>query len=197
LAFKTDLGSIPCPAKYLNADVVKVSNWKKKLGEKTKPLVGLVWSGITGHKNDHKRSIILSELVPHLAADCHYVSLQKEVRDIDQKALESTPQIMHFGAELNDFTDTAALCELMDVVITVDTSVAHLAAAMGKKTWVLLPYIPDWRWLLGREDSPWYPSIKLYRQPTLSDWNAVFVKVGSDLSQVACARALSGKTAID
>ena len=94
-------------------------------------------------------------------------------------------EIKYFGAELNDFTDTAALCELMDVVISVDTSVAHLAGALGKPTWVLLPYVPDWRWLLNRVDSPWYPSVKLYRQEADRDWGPVLERLAEDLLKSA------------
>ena len=184
LAFKTELSTIPCSAKYISTDALKMTHWKNKLDVKTKPRVGLAWSGSTWHKNDHNRSIFLSELMHRLPSGFQYVSLQKETRQIDKLTLESNPHIIRFGGELNDFTDTAALCELMDVVISVDTSVAHLAGALGTPTWILLPFIPDWRWLLDRDDSPWYTSVKLYRQPTIGDWNSVFAKVGSDLAGV-------------
>jgi ADP-heptose:LPS heptosyltransferase len=108
------------------------------------------------------------------------VSLQKELREVDKEALTGSG-LRHYGEELKDFTDTAALCELMDVVVSVDTSVAHLAAALGKTTWILLPYLPDWRWLLDREDSPWYGSVKLYRQDESRNWGVVFKRVAADL----------------
>ena len=184
LAFKSNLDSIPCSPKYLSADPHKLTTWAKRLGEKTQPRVGLVWSGSREHKNDHNRSVALSELIQELPTDYQYVSLQKEVRDLDKSTLESRAEILHFGDELADFTDSAALCELMDVVISVDTSVAHLSGAMGKPTWVLLPFVPDWRWLLDRDDSPWYPSVRLYRQPTPGDWSGVFAKVKRDLAGV-------------
>jgi hypothetical protein len=161
-----------------------VSQWQIKLGEKYKPRVGLVWSGSTTHKNDHNRSILLSELLKHLPSQCQYVSLQKEVRDKDKDVLELRKDILCFGNELNDFSDTAALCESMDVIISVDTSVAHLAGALGKPVWILLPYVPDWRWLLDRSDSPWYPTAKLYRQNRIGDWSGVFERVSSDLMQL-------------
>src|SRR5262245_19950661 len=183
LAFKTNLNSIPCSTKYVHADPVKLTHWTSRLGEKRHPRIGLVWSGRTEHKNDHNRSIALAALIPHLPTDYQYVSLQKEVREIDKPVLESSTNILHFGDELHDFTDTAALCELMDVVISVDTSVAHLSGALGQPTWVLLSFNPDWRWLLERDDSPWYPSIKLYRQSRVGDWNSVLVKLTADLAQ--------------
>jgi ADP-heptose:LPS heptosyltransferase len=180
LAFKTELTSIPSPKPYLAAKASKREEWAQRLGEKTKLRVGLVWSGSTIHKNDHNRSLTLNELLPHLPKGCEYVSLQKELREIDKEVLAGSG-IRHYGEELKDFTDTAALCDLMDVVVSVDTSVAHLSAAMGKTTWILLPYSPDWRWLLDREDSPWYESAKLYRQDESKNWGVVLKRVAADL----------------
>jgi tetratricopeptide (TPR) repeat protein len=183
LAFKTNLENIPHPPHYLTSNASKVVQWQKKLGSKTKPRVGLVWSGSTTLANDHNRSILLADLIKHLPVDFQYVSLQKEVREIDLSTLQSHPDISHFGNDLNDFSDTAALCEAMDVIVSVDTSVAHLAGALGKPAWVLLPFDPDWRWLLDRTDSPWYPSAKLYRQAHIGDWEGVFRRLGGDLIQ--------------
>jgi ADP-heptose:LPS heptosyltransferase len=115
--------------------------------------------------------------------DFEYVSLQKEVRSTDMQALRDYPRILRFENELRDFEDTAALCDLMDVVISVDTSVAHLAGALARPVWVLLPLDPDWRWLLDRTDSPWYGSAKLYRQAQTGDWDSVFQRVAVDLMQ--------------
>ena len=184
LVFKTELNMIPPVSKNITSDNEKNSKWQTKLGEKTKPRIGLVWSGSTIHKNDHNRSLTLSELLPHLPSQMDYVCLQKELRDIDKLALEKTPHIQFYGDALEDFTDTAALCDLMDVVISVDTSVAHLTGTLGKSTWVLLPYSPDWRWLLDRDDSPWYPSAKLYRQEKIGDWNGVLEKLNRDLEKL-------------
>jgi tetratricopeptide (TPR) repeat protein len=183
LAFKTHLDNIPHPPHYLTSNASKVVQWQTKLGSKTKPRVGLVWSGSTTLINDHNRSILLADLVKHLPVDFQYVSLQKEVRDVDLSTLQSHPDISHFENDLNDFSDTAALCEAMDVIVSVDTSVAHLAGALGKRVWVLLPFDPDWRWLLDRTDSPWYPSAKLYRQAKIGDWEGVFHRLGADLVQ--------------
>ena len=181
LAFKTSLDTIPLNQNYLHVDPHKVADWANKLGTKTKRRIGLVWSGNAMHKNDYNRSILLFDLIGKLPQAFEYISLQKEVREIDREILQATPNLRHFGSELHSFTDTAALCELMDVVISVDTSVAHLSSALGKETWVLLPYVPDWRWLLVNEDSPWYPSAKLYRQTHLSDWTSVISSVSEDL----------------
>ena len=163
LACKTDLHNIPLSEGYLTADPARVGHWQTQLGERTRPRVGLVWSGSTVHVNDRNRSLQLSQLLPQLPSGPEYICLQKELRDVDRDAL--TDSGMRFwGDELRDFDDTAALCALVDQVISVDTSVAHLAAAMGRPTKVLLPSVPDWRWLLGREDSPWYVSAQLVRQ---------------------------------
>ena len=180
LAFKTTQASIPKPSPHLVAKASTCEAWAQRLGPKGKPRVGLVWSGNTKHKNDQNRSLTLQELLPHLSRNCDYVSLQKEVRAVDKEALKGSG-IRHYGEELKDFSQTAALCELMDLVISVDTSVAHLAGALNKPTWILLPYVPDWRWLLNREDSPWYSSVKLYRQNENRAWEEVLSKVAIDL----------------
>lgn len=184
LAFQTDLKSIPSGEKYLSTDAHKLTKWKDRLGERTTLRVGLVWSGSTIHKNDKNRSIPLADFVTYLDPDYQYVSLQKELRDSDKAALEAHGNILHLGEEIDDFEDTAALCELMDVVVSVDTSVAHLSGALGKKTWVLLPFNPDWRWLRDRADSPWYPSVKLYRQQGLGDWSHPLGEIKSDMAKI-------------
>lgn len=182
LAFKTDAASIPASQSYLRSDSAKLAEWEQRLGAKTKPRVGLVWSGNADHVNDHNRSVPLSAFLAALPDTMEYVSLQKEVRASDRQALESNGHVRHFGDALKDFGDTAALCEWMDLVISVDTSVAHLSGALGRPTWVLLPYVPDWRWLLDRDDSPWYPSVRLYRQAADGGWAGVLARVRADLS---------------
>jgi tetratricopeptide (TPR) repeat protein len=180
LAFKTDLTNIPSPKPYLDVSLQKRKEWAQRLAKKDKPRVGLVWSGSTGHKNDHNRSLTLQQILPYLPLGIEYVSLQKELRTVDKHFIELSG-IKHYGDEFKDFTDTAAICDLMDLVISVDTSVAHLAAAIGKTTWVLLPYAPDWRWLLDRDDSPWYQSMKLYRQYEDMEWGPVLERMIQDL----------------
>jgi hypothetical protein len=182
LAFKTVLDTIPAPQKYLDSDPVKRACWQTRLGQKTTPRIGLVWSGLDAHTNDSNRSIPLSLLIEHLPPGFTYVSLQKDVRDSDRPALASSANLLHVGDELNDFTDTAALCELLDLVISVDTSVAHLNGASGNPTWVLLPFCPDWRWMLDRDDSPWYPGMRLFRQEKIGDWAGVLEKLKSALT---------------
>jgi len=183
LAFKTTIETIPFASKYLSGDPERVAEWSSRLGEKSGPRIGLAWSGSAIHKNDRNRSILLSAMMRHLPPEFKYVSLQKEFREVDKATLESMKNIAHYGDQLGDFADTAALCELMDVVISVDTSVAHLSGAMGKPTWVMLPYSSDWRWLFDRSDSPWYESARLYRQEKAVDWQGVLARVSADLSR--------------
>jgi tetratricopeptide (TPR) repeat protein len=178
--FKTELSSIPSPSYFPALKETKLKAWRDRLGMKSKPRIGLVWSGSTLHKNDQKRSLSPSMLQSYLPKEIDFFCLQKEVRDTDADILK-LGNIHCLNEQIVDFTDTAALCDLMDLVISVDTSVAHLAGSQGKSTWLLLPFIPDWRWLLDRDDSPWYPSVKIYRQTSMGDWDSVLQKVRNDL----------------
>lgn len=187
--FKTNLSSIPSTQSYLAGNSEALVEWRTRLGQKTKPRVGLVWSGNPEHKNDHNRSLTLKDLMPYLPEHCDYFSLQKEVRETDALTLEKNPRIRSFAKHLQSFSDTAALIECLDLVISIDTGVAHLSGALGKKTWVLLPYTPDWRWLLDRSDSPWYPSIYLYRQKMIGDWGGVLEKLHFDLDSLKQSRS--------
>jgi hypothetical protein len=187
LAFKTTLATIPAAVPYLKAPPDLVAMWQARLGEKTAPRIGLMWSGNPEHKNDHNRSIALSRLAPLMDLDATLVSLQQDVRAQDRQWLADHPTIRHFGSDLRDFADTAALAHLMDLVISVDTSVAHLAGALGRQVWILLPFIgDDWRWLLHRDDSPWYPTARLFRQPAIDDWHSVIEHLANELQKRLC-----------
>jgi ADP-heptose:LPS heptosyltransferase len=165
LAFGTRLATIPRETPYLFASAQAVANWNARLPPKTRPRIGLAWSGRPEHSNDQNRSIDLASfLSPLEGIDATFVSLQREVRAADAIVLQQRSDLIHFGDELKDFSDTAALVANLDLVISVDTSVAHLAGALGKPVWILLPFIPDWRWLLDRDNSPWYPTARLFRQ---------------------------------
>ena len=184
LALKINVHAMSAATPYLYSDAARVASWQKRLGARTKPRVGLVWSGRIDHQNDHNRTIALTKMLPLLAQGVQWISLHKEIRESDADLLASRKDIIHFGDELADFSDTAALIELVDLVISVDTSVAHLAGAMGKPLWILLPFAPDWRWLLDREDSPWYPTARLFRQPKLRDWASVISRVNHELPKL-------------
>jgi len=181
LAFQTNLESIPAPILYTQSLQSNVNFWQKRLGEKIKPRIGLVWSGNPEHKNDQNRSVSLTEWIPWLPDGYEYISLQKMLSSKDRIILDENPGIINFADDLNDFVDTASLVECLDLVVSVDTSVAHLSGSLGKKTWIMLPFTPDWRWMLERSDSPWYPSVKLYRQQFIDDWASVFKKIKIDL----------------
>jgi Tfp pilus assembly protein PilF len=177
LAFKTQLETIPSGASYLRASRQAPPHWDTRLGMERRPKIGLAWAGNAKHIRDRERSISLSSLLPLLDVDATFVSLQKEVRAPDTETLRENRNILQFGDELRDFSDTAALISQLDLVISVDTSVAHLAGALGKPVWVLLTRVPDWRWLLDRDDSPWYPTARLFRQGDTGEWNGVIARV--------------------
>ena len=180
LAFGTRLESIPAwPRGYLKAPAEAVTRWAQRLPVGRRR-IGLVWSGSTIHTNDANRSLALERLSPLFQSGDVWVSLQKEVRESDQPALQDSG-LFDLTAELVDFADTAALISALDLVIAVDTSVAHLAAALGKPVWLMVPFSPDFRWLLKREDSPWYPSLRLFRQQRLGDWEGVIARIGAAL----------------
>lgn len=184
LAFKTTVETIPATVPYLHVNPDIQLEWQNRLGAKIKPRVGLVWSGSTTHKNDSKRSIAFSALAPILQLPIEFHSLQKEIRPEDSKILSNYGQIHLHQDEINNFSDTAALVQEMDLVISVDTSVAHLAGALGQCAWILLPYSPDYRWMLDRDDSPWYPNTRLFRQTAIGDWKSVIPKIAEELERL-------------
>ncbi len=152
--------------------------------------VGLVWAGKPEYTNDKKRSMPLSLFIPLLRSPgVTWFSLQKGRAADEIGLLPSELRPVDFTGALFDFEETAAFIENLDLVISVDTAVAHLAGALGKPVWTLLPFIPDWRWLLQREDSPWYPTMRLFRQSTIGDWGAVLNRVQRELGSQACRGA--------
>jgi tetratricopeptide (TPR) repeat protein len=179
LAFRTHETSIPMQRAYIVAPPSRLPVWQERIScEKKK--VGLVWSGNENHSNDHNRSIPISAMLPFLVnEECQFYLLQPKIRDRDAPHIPM--QCIDLGPMLKDFSDTAAAIAQLDLVITVDTSVAHLAGAMGKPVWILLPRVPDFRWLLEKKTSPWYPSATLFRQPDISDWASVISEVRSQL----------------
>ena len=181
LAFNTTADTIPRDVPYLAADAARVALWQTKLGAKTKPRVGLAWSGNV--LPDPNRSMTLADALALLTDGVEIISLQKEIRAADAALLAARTDIRHYGDDLKDFADTAALIACVDLVISIDTSVAHLAGALGKPLWVMLPYNPDWRWMVDREDCLWYPSARLFRQTTIGDWREVLQRVRAALHE--------------
>jgi Flp pilus assembly protein TadD len=177
MVMKTTLQTIPAEIPYLRCDAELSSRWRERLLSGTLN-VGLAWAGRPSHTNDRNRSMPLSMLAPLARVpNVSFISLQKE-----HSASPGTPgegrgegslPLIDWTGELDDLADTAALIDNLDLVITVDTATAHLAGALGKPVWVLLPFVPDWRWMLDRTDSPWYPTMRLFRQPALGQWSPV------------------------
>src|SRR6185437_5770360 len=195
LAFATRLDSIPADMPYLPPLAAsRVKTWEDRLGPHDKLRVGLVWSGNPEHMGDHHRSTSLRVYSALLDIDATFFSLQKDPRPHDKATLLERTDIVDLTADLIDFTETAALISCLDLVITVDTSVAHLAGALGCLTWILLPYSPDYRWLLDRDDSPWYPSVRLFRQQETRDYATVVDRVRTELLALVPARAKPTRT---
>jgi hypothetical protein len=187
LVFGTRLDSIPSSTSYLPPpSEARVQFWEARLGPRDRPRVGLVWSGNPSHRNDVNRSTSLRLMSCLLDLDATFVSLQKDPKP-DDKAMLAQTGIIDLTSELADFNETAALIACLDLVITVDTGVAHLAGALGCPTWILLPWTPDYRWLLNRDDSPWYPTVRLFRQSAARDYAEVLERVRGELVAL-CAR---------
>ncbi|MFO1152568.1 MAG: tetratricopeptide repeat protein [Rhodospirillales bacterium] len=186
---RTTLATVPASIPYLRADPTAAAYWRQRLTAAAGSAalrVGLAWAGNPAHANDHNRSLPAAAaalLAPLLALPgVRFVSLQVG----DAAAMATATDLAALGLiertdELHDFADTAALVSALDLVIAVDTAVAHLAGALGRPVWLLTPPIPEWRWLLDRDDSPWYPSMRLFRQSTAGDWAGVIARVGSSL----------------
>jgi tetratricopeptide (TPR) repeat protein len=183
LAFGTTVESIPSFSQYFYIKQDRLKAWKQRLGKHIKPRIGLVWCGYAGHGNDRNRSIRLETLIQNLPQCFEYHSLQKEKREGDELVFQKYNHLNDHADQLLTYEETGALASQMDLIISVDTSVAHLCGALGLETWVLIAHGPDYRWLLNREDSPWYPSIRLFRQPQWNDWNSVATALNNALRQ--------------
>jgi hypothetical protein len=190
LALGTDLLSSPARIPYLCANPARVETLERALGRPGRLRVGLVWSGSRTHPNDRHRSIPLEKFAPILAQDAEFHSLQDRVRTSDAATLAAIPRIRVHAQEQFDFEDTAALVALMDLVITVDTSVAHHAGALGRPVWLLVPSNPDWRWMDYRTDSPWYPTARLFRQLRSQAWAPVLEEVAHHLAEIVARSGL-------
>ena len=185
LAFRTRIDGIPAEIPYLRASAERLHKWRPRMASLGKPCIALAWSGNPAHTNDRHRSMALPHLDPLLATPgVRFLGIQRELRAGEAELLGDDRRIVHLGGEMGDFTDTAAVIALADLVISVDTAVAHLAGAMGKPVWVLLPFAPDWRWMLDREDCPWYPTARLFRQPATRDWESVITCVQTELTRL-------------
>ena len=188
LALRTALDSIPADIAYVRAPADRVAEWRARLGEPGRLRVGIVWAGSAVHKNNHNRSIAFDRFrtlfsVPDIA----FVCLQQELGAAEAAGLARLPNVVALGGELRDFADTAAVVSQLDLVVSADTALVHLAGALGRPVWVLLPFAPDFRWLLDREDCPWYPTARLFRQPRFGDWESVLARVRGALARAVRA----------
>jgi len=196
LAFGTTLETVPAGVPYLPLPAEdRRQAWEQRLGPNEKLRIGLVWSGNPRHTNDVNRSVPLRLLARLLDLPATFVSLQKDPRPADKSVLAQRTDIVDWTDHLADFGETAALVSCLDLVITVDSSVAHLVGALGKPVWIMLPQVPDFRWLLDREDSPWYPSVKLFRQDETRDYGSVLDRMRAALVDVIAGRAVGPSAA--
>ncbi len=180
--FGTKLDSIPSDIPYISIDTMLEEHWRIRLNDNNNIKIGIVWAGNRHHKNDRNRSCTLVDFanlssIPGISL----YSLQKGSASIENNNSAEGMNIINLENELDDFADTAAVIANLDIVISIDTAVVHLSGAIGKPVWTLLPFDPDWRWLLNREDSPWYPGMRLFRQTQPNDWTTVFEQVKENL----------------
>jgi len=192
LAFGTQLSTIPCSIPYLSVNRVRTRAWEQRLGSRQRLRVGLVWSsGFRPNQPElwslsERKNVSLGMLEPLGSMGAEFYSFQKGEPAVSEFRRQAAagwngPTIIDLSDELHDFADTAALMENMDLVISVCTSTAHLSGGLGKPTWILLPHDACWRWMLDRQDSPWYPTVTLYRQSTPGEWGDVIASVVRDL----------------
>jgi tetratricopeptide (TPR) repeat protein len=189
LAMGTDFTDVPAPIPYLSADDGALATWSARLGPREGPRIALAWSGNASHYNDRNRSIPFPRLAPLTALPARFISVQRDLRQEEAERLAAEPRVTHLGGDLENFTDTAAVLALCDLVIAADTAVAHLAGAMGRPLWVLIPFAPDWRWTLNGETSPWYPAARLFRQTALGDWDNVVARLAAELQRFIAGAA--------
>jgi tetratricopeptide (TPR) repeat protein len=179
--FNTRVETIPANVPYIHASGNKRIEWAGRVGAASKPRIGLAWSGNPRHRSDISRSIPLSAIAAIVTGNFEWYRVQKDIRESDRQSLGALPAVKDFSNLFEDLSDTAALIDTLDLVISIDTAIAHLAGAMAKPVWIFLPFHPDFRWLRDRTDSPWYPTARLYRQTRDGDWTDVLARVSADL----------------
>ena len=183
-AFNATPDNIPADVPYLRAPAAHLEKWRQRLPQAGGLRVGLSWAGREAFKHDATRSIGLPRMLPLLArTNIQFFALQKDLRPGDAEILREHPRIVQLGDAIESFADSAAIVSQLDLVIACDTANAHLAGALARPVWLLLPFVPEWRWLLGRDDSPWYPTARLFRQDKLDDWSGVIDRVAAELAR--------------
>jgi tetratricopeptide (TPR) repeat protein len=184
-AFETEMATIPADVPYIWPQEERIAEWRARMPQNGRLRAGICWAGGSAYDNDRNRSISLDRFAAILSVpDIDFVSLQKDVSEADAAILRRH-DVVQFGRQFSDFSDTAAAVAMLDLVIAVDTSVAHLAGAMGKAVGVLVPFAPDFRWMLDRTDTPWYPTMRLFRQSAIGDWDAPLERVRHELTDLA------------
>ncbi|WP_250474136.1 glycosyl transferase family 8 [Caballeronia sp. GAFFF1] len=185
MAMRLTLDDLPGPVPYLHADPERVAYWRQRLDALPRPLVALVWAGRPTHANDANRSLRLDQLAPLALPGITFVSLQKGAAASQAAHAPTGMSLTALGDEIRDFEDTAAILSIVDLLVSVDSSPVHLAGALGCPCWVLLPFVPDWRWLMQRDDTPWYPQARLFRQTRRGDWDGTLATMRDALSRWA------------
>ncbi|MBN3853579.1 glycosyl transferase family 8 [Paraburkholderia sp. Ac-20340] len=183
---------LPGRVPYLSADAARIDKWRARLAGLPRPLVALVWAGRPTHFNDANRSMNLAQLAPLAQSGATFVSIQKGPASEQTQQPPAGMRVVSLSDDIDDFEDTAAILSIADLLISVDSSPVHLAGALGRPAWVLLPFVPDWRWLLERDDTPWYPSVRLWRQQKRGDWGSAIERVAQALTGWAAARQGEG-----
>ena len=187
LACKTfSEADIPANVPYLEADPARIDYWKQELASWSVATVGLVWRGNPTHDNDHNRSAKLAAYLPLIAKhpEIRFVTLQKDLTDEERSLLEGFANVRMLDAELTDFDESAAVMRNLDLMISIDSAPAHLAGALAVPTWILLPFNGEWRWLMERDDTPWYPTARLFRQPGRGDWDSLIEQIHTELGKL-------------
>ena len=185
MAMGFDPADLPGPIPYLSSDPARLRKWRERLAGLPRPLVALVWAGRPAHHNDANRSMSLADLAPLGATGATFVAIQKGPAADQAKSPPAGLEITSLSDEITDFEDSAAILSVADLLISVDSSPVHLAGALGRPAWVMLPFVPDWRWLLERSDTPWYPSLRLFRQSAPGDWAGVVARLGEALADLS------------
>ena len=190
LVFKTTNETIPREVPYLAADPARCESWRVRLGaDRPRLRVGLAWAGKPTHGQDRLRSIRLDQLLPLLGGEgVEFFSLQVDRGTEQIRQIPGASGIIDHTGHIHGFADTAALLMQLDLVISVDTAVLHLAGALGRPAWALLAFAPDWRWLLDRADSPWYPTMRLFRQPRIMEWEPAIAEVREQIGMLVKSR---------
>ena len=180
--FRTSAETVPSDVPYLAADPARIQRWAPELGEQSRPRIGLAWAGNLKYVYDYQRSMSADVFLRITdVPGVEFYSLQHVIKPEDAASLIARPHVRRVGEQVADFADTAAILSQLDMVITTDTAVAHLAGALGKPVWLLLGFVPAWRWLLDRDDSPWYPTMRLFRQSQPGAWDDVVQRVCREL----------------